>query len=482
MKDFSAELTRASDHFHNSRFDQANGIVDRVLSEAPDTVDALNIKAGILLSRGDAAAAFPVLERAGRLAPDNSMIQFNFGRCCQMTGRGFLAIGAFEAAVRADPDNLAAWAMLAQVCQRHDRLHDCIRANEHILRLADGQPDGVRLSVDAHLGIGTARAKTGELPLAEVSLNAALDLSPDDPRIHTVLGDVYRMRREYSAAADHFMTAVGLQPESVMYRLNAATARMGEGDFERSYDLMRGCIADSPEDKRVISAYGALLWAMGRDDEYGQVFDHETYVSTRTADLPPVGYDSLDAFHRALIGEIRSDPSLAGERATKSTRGGLQTGNMMANPAPACTVLMGIIDERIARYIGSARRNCGVMGTQWVSAWTLVGWGVILSSQGYQSAHNHPSGMVSGVYYLQVPKGVGGVKGRSGRMPGCIEFGPPNEKFVIHRDPPRYAVVPQEGMMCLFPSHYWHHTIPFESPQERICIAFDAIPRRDRKQ
>jgi hypothetical protein len=31
--------------------------------------------------------------------------------------------------------------------------------------------------------------------------------------------------------------------------------------------------------------------------------------------------------------------------------------------------------------------------------------------------------------------------------------------------------------LVLFPSYFYHQTIPFESPQQRICIAFDAVPR-----
>jgi hypothetical protein len=31
--------------------------------------------------------------------------------------------------------------------------------------------------------------------------------------------------------------------------------------------------------------------------------------------------------------------------------------------------------------------------------------------------------------------------------------------------------------MILFPSYFYHRTIPFESSQRRISIAFDAVPR-----
>jgi hypothetical protein len=31
-------------------------------------------------------------------------------------------------------------------------------------------------------------------------------------------------------------------------------------------------------------------------------------------------------------------------------------------------------------------------------------------------------------------------------------------------------------MLVLFPSYFWHGTIPFQSPQPRLTVAFDAVP------
>jgi Putative 2OG-Fe(II) oxygenase len=33
-------------------------------------------------------------------------------------------------------------------------------------------------------------------------------------------------------------------------------------------------------------------------------------------------------------------------------------------------------------------------------------------------------------------------------------------------------------MMILFPSYFYHRTIPFAAPEVRISIAFDAMPVR----
>ena len=65
-----------------------------------------------------------------------------------------------------------------------------------------------------------------------------------------------------------------------------------------------------------------------------------------------------------------------------------------------------------------------------------------------------------------------------GDNPGCIKFGPNLPRAKGKRSQASFItriIKPDEGLMVLFPSHFWHHTIPFESEQQRISVAFDAI-------
>ena len=41
---------------------------------------------------------------------------------------------------------------------------------------------------------------------------------------------------------------------------------------------------------------------------------------------------------------------------------------------------------------------------------------------------------------------------------------------------PTYKVRPEEGLLVLFPSYFYHRTIPFDDPGTRISIAFDVVP------
>jgi len=37
-------------------------------------------------------------------------------------------------------------------------------------------------------------------------------------------------------------------------------------------------------------------------------------------------------------------------------------------------------------------------------------------------------------------------------------------------------VKPERGMLVLFPSFFWHGTVPFGGNGTRLTVAFDAVP------
>jgi hypothetical protein len=39
-------------------------------------------------------------------------------------------------------------------------------------------------------------------------------------------------------------------------------------------------------------------------------------------------------------------------------------------------------------------------------------------------------------------------------------------------------VRPEVGMLVLFPSYFWHGTVPISGNQTRLTVAFDAVPGR----
>ena len=97
-------------------------------------------------------------------------------------------------------------------------------------------------------------------------------------------------------------------------------------------------------------------------------------------------------------------------------------------------------------------------------------WGTVLGAQGHQVSHVHPDGWLSGVYYAAVPLSIDNDLKAENRN-GWIEFGRsqtyPKSKAV----PETKTFEPIEGHLYLFPSYFYHRTIPFESDEKRVSLA-----------
>jgi uncharacterized protein (TIGR02466 family) len=94
-------------------------------------------------------------------------------------------------------------------------------------------------------------------------------------------------------------------------------------------------------------------------------------------------------------------------------------------------------------------------------------WAVVYDGSGYQTSHRHPSGWISGVYYVVAP---------SDPSQGALLLGAPQQKIA---SPPPWGIqriAPAPGRLVLFPSFVPHATEPCGKDGERICVAFDVMP------
>ena len=108
--------------------------------------------------------------------------------------------------------------------------------------------------------------------------------------------------------------------------------------------------------------------------------------------------------------------------------------------------------------------------------WQLVAWAIVMDRQGHQLPHIHPAAWISGVYYVQLPSLM---QGDGNGHAGWIEFGRPQSDFKSKAEPEIRIFRPEEGLMFLFPSYLYHETIPYESDENRISVAFDVLPADD---
>ena len=108
---------------------------------------------------------------------------------------------------------------------------------------------------------------------------------------------------------------------------------------------------------------------------------------------------------------------------------------------------------------------------KWPVDYSLYGWLISMKSGGNLKPHIHTEGWLSGSIYINIPPKS---KADSGNL--VVSLG--EEKDAVDtRINAKKIINVVTGSLVLFPASLTHCTIPFESEEERIVLAFDVIQK-----
>jgi hypothetical protein len=98
-----------------------------------------------------------------------------------------------------------------------------------------------------------------------------------------------------------------------------------------------------------------------------------------------------------------------------------------------------------------------------------------MKSGGELLPHIHEKGWISGSIYINVPPKL---KIDSGNLVVALgrDSDTNNSRLNLKK-----VINVVTGSMVLFPASLMHYTIPFESEEERIVLAFDVVPKIDKQ-
>ncbi|MEM7743302.1 MAG: tetratricopeptide repeat protein [Pseudomonadota bacterium] len=411
--------------------------------------------------QGRVAEGRALIERA--VAADRTSVQYlvDLAQVQIMSHDQMGAIESFRRALKLDPGIVPAWLNLGLLLMHTDRVDEAAGCFEKAAKL------NPKL-IDAHNGLGVVRQRQRRLGDAAAAFERAAKLDPNNPELCSNLGSVLYESGQPEKALPYLKKATELAPKHaplhahlglVMHELHGPEA--GLPHFDEALRL-------SPDDARTLATKGSALLELGRAEEAAEIFDHDALLVTRKFEAAP-GYPDMAAFNAALAEHSVNHPTFIVEPKGRTTRGGGQTDQLFGPETGPFAVLEDLIRGAIDEYFADTARQTHRYMPQRTGRGALDAWATVLDSGGYQDPHNHPSGILSGVYYVQLPD--------TGDA-GAIEFGRPAPPFSPKSEPDVVLIRPEPGMVVLFPSFFWHRTIPFPGTGRRISIAFDLIMNR----
>jgi uncharacterized protein (TIGR02466 family) len=409
---------------------EAIRLLEHAIARYPDDREAYYNLGVVQQARGEMDRAADNFARAASRDPNFADAQYNHATALMELGRAEDAIAAYERCIGADPGYTPAYSGLAFVLRGLRRFDDAVQAYER--GLARQPRDAEALS-----GLGLALQALNRLPEAQATFERATAIGPDYPEAWVNLADV------------------------LIARGNAGAAR----------DVCDRYLARHRADAGVLASKSIALGECG--DGRDALVDFDRFLVSSRPEAP-AGFATVAALNDALARHILDHPTLIDAPTSRATQDGRHTGELLADDAAPIRAFEALVRDAVANYLA---RQPAESDSPHLAArpdrWRLTAWSIVLEGRGYQTPHIHPSAWLSGVYYVQVPDIV-----RDGDpdQAGWIEFGRPGDEYHWTAPPPLRAIKPEPGLMVLFPSYFFHRTIPVAAAGTRISVAFDVLP------
>lgn len=213
-----------------------------------------------LLSSGDDRAAAAAFEKAVQLEPKSARSELGWGQSLVHLGLLDQAAPHYQRAAELDPKLKSYQMELASAYSNAQRPSDAIAilnqfpgdpaAKEQLgrLYLAAGQTDEATAhyealykaapSLENELALATAYIKTNQPQKAAPLLDRALASNPADYEVWMAAGRIYRDQKDYARAANHFVAAAKLKPDSAEAWNELAGVCVIAGQYPQALDAL----------------------------------------------------------------------------------------------------------------------------------------------------------------------------------------------------------------------------------------------------
>ena len=471
------------------RLDEAETSYKKAIAIKPDYAEAHNNLGIMLQELGRLEDAETSYKKVIAIEPAYAEAHNNLGIALKELGRLDEAETSYRKAIAIKPDYAEAHNNLGITLQELSRLEDAETSYKKVIAIEPA-------FAEAHNNLGITLRELGNLEEAEASYRNAIAIKPEYVEAHGNLGNVLQELGRREEAVNSYRKALDLRPDytQVNYSLGVllcehqqykqAAQLLKLSNFKNSQSYLLRCLYFLNEQSLFDEQLNYLL-KLGESNamigsltshaaiRYGTVkqnlFCSDPLKYVLTSDLTKQ-YDFSNTFVRPAITILNSNRTR--NRVQEHLINGRQTsGNLFALESDVTHDIKKIIHSEIEKYRNYYKDSEEGLIRNWPIHYSLHGWLVSMKNGGKIRPHMHEHGWISGTVYINVPPKSNADSGNLVVSVGDDEYlsgGDRNSKSIID-------VV--TGSLCLFPASLIHYTIPFESEEERIVLAFDVLPK-----
>jgi tetratricopeptide (TPR) repeat protein len=453
--------------------DSAEQCFRKSLNVAPDNARGW-INLGVVLRlTGRAEDALPCLDRAQQLGFTGPELQDARNIALFDLGRIDEALAGARALALSQPAYAAGHETLVHLLWQHpSALLPGEDALDLLTRAVAQQPQHRALLLSYLQLLLSAKRPAMALDL----LHRVRSEAQDDPWLNWYAAECLDALEEYPAAAIQFERAHRFFGERNVAFLNArARHAFRSRKFDLALNSTTAALRLSPHDQQALANL-SVCWRLMDDPREHWLCDYDSLVGFVEVGAPPP-YTSGEVFLRSLQSSLDQLHLAGREPLNQSVRNGSQSSGYLFGRRDTAIAAAAIALSAAAQAWASqlkddpghpflARRR---QGQRAVGSWSVRLWG-----QGHHSNHIHPEGWISSAFYVALPSSTS-ADASEGSYSGWIQFGSPIEDLGLQL-PPRKLIRPKPGYLALFPSFFWHGTVPYSEPEPRLTIAFDLQP------
>ena len=430
-----------------------------------------------------------IYRKAIKLKPEFIIIHFNLGVVLTKLGKLEEAEASYKKVIALKPEFVEAYNNLGAIFYQSNKLEEAEASYKKVIEL---KPD----YVEAHNSLAATLHKLIRPKEAEESFKKTLIINPKHVNALNNLGSIFKERGDYQKAIECYQKALSVDPNTPVAQYNLGEIFYTEEKYKesifalrqvntkKSRDLILKCLYKLGDKSLFLKELDERIKEGENNANLGSLISRSEIKFETKRSNPFCGeplkyalktdltkeYDFKNIFVKP-IKDILKKSDISSRRQDLLTNGEQTAGNLFDKKDDSLEKIKDIILLEVEKYRAHFKDSNEGFLKNWPTNIELKGWIINMKSGGKLSPHIHDYSWLSGSIYINVPPKL---KTNSGNLVLSVINEPGFEKET--KQNLRKIIDVVTGSLCFFPASLHHHTIPFESNEERIVLVFDVLP------